>query len=170
MALPLGLCWALAALVAEDLRESALLALFLVPLVVVSITDFEARIIPNRVVYPFLVLALLLSWAWPDRGAPEAVIGMVVGFGFILFPFLLSRGHGIAAGDVKLAGLVGASAGWPAVIVGLLVGVVAGGIAALAVGLRARSRSAAFAYGPYLAFGGAVALLFGEDIIDWYTG
>ena len=166
----LGLTWVIAAAIAEDLREFALLAFFSIPFIVVSVTDIEARIIPNRVVYPFMVLALALSWAWPDRGALEAILGAAAGFGFILLPFVLSGGHGIAAGDVKLAALIGAAAGWPAVIAGLLVGVVAGGIAAVAVGLRARSRTASFAYGPYLALGGVIALLAGEDIIDWYAG
>jgi leader peptidase (prepilin peptidase)/N-methyltransferase len=166
----LALGWGLAALVAQDFREFCLLALFLLPLVAVSITDFEARVIPNRIIYPFVILALALSWAWPDRGLAESVIGAVAGFGFMLFPFLLSGGGGIAAGDVKLAGLIGAAAGWPAIIPGLLIGVIAGGIAAVFVGLRARSRSASFAYGPYLALGGAIALLFGEDIVHWYGG
>ncbi|HEX5940147.1 MAG TPA: A24 family peptidase [Dehalococcoidia bacterium] len=169
-AVTLGLTWALAALVAQDLREFALLALFVIPFIAVSITDLEARVIPNRIVYPSVVLALALSWAWPDRGVVEALIGAAAGFGFILFPFLLSGGNGIAAGDVKLGGLIGAAAGWPAVIPGLLVGVVAGGVAAVAVGVSARSRRASFAYGPYLALGGIVALLFGEDIVDWYAG
>lgn len=166
----LAISWALAAIVAEDLREFVLLALFMLPLVAVTLTDLEARVIPNRIIYPSLVLALLLSWAWPDRGVAESIIGAVAGFGFMLFPFLLSGGRGIAAGDVKLAGFMGAAAGWPAIIPGLLIGVLAGGVAAVAIGLRARSRSASFAYGPYLALGGAIALLFGEDIVDWYSG
>ena len=157
-------------MIAEDVGEFVLLAWFVIPFIAVSITDLEARIIPNRIIYPSVVIAIGLSWAWPDRGLAEALIGTAAGFGFILFPFLLSGGNGIAAGDVKLGGLIGAAVGWPAVVPGLLIGVVAGGVAAVAVGLRARSRTASFAYGPYLALGGIVALLFGEDIVDWYAG
>ncbi|MEX2238494.1 MAG: A24 family peptidase [Dehalococcoidia bacterium] len=170
LAVLLGVGWAAAAFVAEDLREFLLLVLFLTPLAVVTVTDFEARVIPNRVIYPAILLAFALSWAWPDRGPVEALIGAALGFGFLLFPFVLSGGGGIAAGDVKLALYIGAAAGWPAVLAGLLLGVLIGGVAAVVIGIRARSRSAAFAYGPYLAAGGAIALLVGEDIIDWYSG
>lgn len=160
---------ALAALVAEDLRDFLLLLLFLTPLVVVTVTDLEARVIPNRMIYPALFLAIGLSWAWPDRGLIDCLVGLAVGFGFMFFPFLLSGGRGIAAGDVKLAGFIGGAAGFPNVLPGLMLGIVAGGLAAVVVGLAARSHRASFAYGPYLALGGMIALLAGEDIVDWYT-
>jgi leader peptidase (prepilin peptidase)/N-methyltransferase len=166
----IGLLYLLAAVEAEDLREFVLLSVFLVPFPVVAVTDLEARAIPNRVTYPALALALALSWAWPDHGVVDSLIGMAVGFGFMFFPFLISGGRGIAAGDVKLAALIGATAAWPAVIPGLFVGVISGGVAALVLAATTRSGKTAFAYGPFLALGGAVALLYGEAIVDWYTG
>ncbi|MPZ23284.1 MAG: hypothetical protein GEU28_07020 [Dehalococcoidia bacterium] len=166
----LATLFALAAAVADDTREFLLLALFTTPLAAVAITDIEARVLPNRIVYPGIVVALALSWAWPDRDVGHALIGGAVGFGFMLFPFIISAGRGIAAGDVKLAAYIGLASGWPAVMAGLLIGVVAGGVAAVIIGVAARSRRAAFAYGPFLALGGVIALWFGEEVVDWYQG
>jgi leader peptidase (prepilin peptidase)/N-methyltransferase len=74
-------------------------------------------------------------------------------------------------GDVKLVFVLGLFLGRSvivAVIVGLL-SVVVPTIAALpSKGLRARKMH--LALGPFLALGGLVALLAGEDIIAWYTG
>ena len=64
-------------------------------------------------------------------------------------------------GDVKLAGVLGLFLGG-AVVPALLAALVAGSVAALAIVVRRgvrEGRAATFPFGPFLAFGGVVALL-----------
>jgi leader peptidase (prepilin peptidase)/N-methyltransferase len=65
--------------------------------------------------------------------------------------------------------MLGAFLGWKALLVALFVAVALGGLAA--VGLLASGRLArkdAVPFGPFLAIGGAAALLWGDAIVAWY--
>ena len=74
-------------------------------------------------------------------------------------------------GDVKLVFVLGLFLG-RSVVVAVIVGLCSVVVPTLVVlptrGLRARKMH--LALGPFLALGGMVALLAGEDIIAWYTG
>jgi leader peptidase (prepilin peptidase)/N-methyltransferase len=87
-----------------------------------------------------------------------SVAGGVAGAGIMLAAFLILPGFGF--GDVKLGALIGLIVGFPAVLTALLAGMVLGGIGAAAMLLsgRAKMRSA-IAYGPYLASGAILGLL-----------
>ena len=77
----------------------------------------------------------------------------------------LARPGGMGMGDVKLAGLIGLMTGLDGVILAMTVGILAGGLAALALlASRRFDRKATMAYAPYLALGAWVALYFGADL------
>lgn len=132
-------------------------------LCVLSSTDFERRIIPNRVSYPAIAAAFVLAWGWPDRTLPAAWLGGGVGLaaGMALFVAgtFAARAGAFGMGDLKLMLLIGLLAAWPAVVTALLIGILAAGIPGLALTLTGRGRSY-FSYGPYLALGALVVLLF----------
>jgi prepilin signal peptidase PulO-like enzyme (type II secretory pathway) len=80
-------------------------------------------------------------------------IGLLAAGGFFFLLALLTRGA-MGLGDVKLAAATGALVGWPAMVAALLLGILAGGVAALLLLLTRRAgRKDYFAYGPYLASG-----------------
>lgn len=131
-------------------------------LVLVSSTDYERHRIPNAVSYPAAAAAAAFCWAWPDRTVADIAVGaaFALGAGGIFFGLgLLARGTGLGLGDVKLMLLIGLLLGWPVVMFALFGGVMLAGIPAVALILRGRT-GAHFAYGPYLAAGGLVGLLF----------
>jgi leader peptidase (prepilin peptidase)/N-methyltransferase len=73
-------------------------------------------------------------------------------------------------GDVKLAAVLGLFLG-AASAVALLVGVVAATTVGVVIMARlgvATGRKTAVPFGPFLAFGGIVALLVGTQIVHWY--
>jgi leader peptidase (prepilin peptidase)/N-methyltransferase len=74
-------------------------------------------------------------------------------------------------GDVKLTATMGIFLGRE-VAVAIFAGLLAGSIAGLYLIARhgAGARKQAIPFGPFLALGGVVALLAGEQIIDWYLG
>jgi leader peptidase (prepilin peptidase)/N-methyltransferase len=141
----------------------------------IALIDLRHKIIPNRLMYPALLLftpVILLARLIGDAADPaRAGIGLLLYGGILFVVAVVSRGMGM--GDVKLAALIGLVLG----SLGLrFVGVAAGaailfgglgGLVALALG---RDRKSAIPFGPYLAAGAVVAGLWGEPIAAWYIG
>jgi leader peptidase (prepilin peptidase)/N-methyltransferase len=77
---------------------------------------------------------------------------------------------GMGMGDVKLAGVMGLFLG-TAVIPSLFIAFLTGTLVGVAVIAKhgAAGRKKGVPFGPFLAFGGLVGLLFGADLIDLYT-
>ena len=74
-------------------------------------------------------------------------------------------------GDVKMAALMGLAAGFPAMTVGLFfMAISAGLMAALLLLTRTVRLGQYMPYGPFIAIGAIISLLWGSTIIDWYTG
>ncbi len=71
-------------------------------------------------------------------------------------------------GDAKLAALLGAVLGWPLLLIGVFLAVVLGAVGGVVGRFFGGDRMIPF--GPYLALGGFVALLFGDAILGWYLG
>ncbi|MFI5053963.1 MAG: prepilin peptidase, partial [Acidimicrobiia bacterium] len=146
--------------------EAAVAAFFCAALVAVSATDFEHRIIPNRIVLPAAAVVLAANTAL--QPSPEWAIAAVGASGFLLAA-ALAYPQGMGMGDVKLALLMGAALG-RTVPVALMFGMVA----ALVPGiyLLARHGSAArkmgIPFGPFLALGSVVALFAGHPLVHAY--
>ena len=140
--------------------EFAVAAFVIASLCVVSAIDIAERRIPNWIVLPSFAIVLVAQTAlFPDR-ALEWVVA-AVGAALLLLVPLLVYPSSVGMGDVKLALLVGAALG-SAVVSALLLASLAA--AAYAVGLLVRhgadARHATMPFGPFLAFGAIVAILF----------
>jgi leader peptidase (prepilin peptidase) / N-methyltransferase len=146
-------------------------------LLVVSAIDLEHYVIPNRVVYPTLALALpllaaaaALGHSW-DRLA-HALIGGGVAWALLLVVHLISP-RGMGFGDVRLSFVLGLYLGWLGaghVALGLFLGFLLGSVVGIAlVIVRRRSRKEAIPFGPFLAAGAMLAVLVGEPLLRWYN-
>lgn len=142
---------------------------FVAVLAAITLVDLELRLIPNKVVLAGAVVGLpLVVAADPGAIGERAIAAAAAGGGLLLVAIGLPRGMGM--GDVKLAALMALYLG-RAVAPGLLVGFLAGGLTGIVLMLRygARARKQAIPFGPFLAFGGFIALLVGDEIADWYV-
>ena len=139
-------------------------------LIVIFFIDLEHQLILNKVVYPGIVVAFAFSFLWPDLGVVDALIGGGIGMGMILLPYIIYP-KGMGEGDIKLALMIGLMTGYPEVFVAILLAIIGGGLVSsllLVSGLRKRTE--AIPFGPFLAAGAMVTLLWGEAIFDWYWG
>jgi leader peptidase (prepilin peptidase) / N-methyltransferase len=130
-------------------------------LVLLSAIDLDCRLIPNVIVLTALAICLAAQIAlFPDR-ALEWIAASFLAALFLFLPLLIVP-TGMGMGDVKLAALLGAVLG-KSVVAAILVGLVAGGLFSLGVLVRegAGARKKTIAYGPFLALGGVVVVLFG---------
>jgi leader peptidase (prepilin peptidase)/N-methyltransferase len=136
-------------------------------LVLVASTDFERRVIPNRVSYPGILLAAAFCWAWPDRSVAGVFLGGGVALGAAVALFVLGevvraalrvRATAFGLGDVKLLLWMGLVVGWPAIMSAAFVGILAAGLVSFLY-LFQRQWRKTFSYGPYLVAGALAAML-----------
>lgn len=154
---------------AFGLTATALIAaIFCWILVVVTRTDFEHRLIPNRIVVPGTVLVLV---ARTIDDPSVAWLAAALGAGAVLLVIALIYPAGLGMGDVKLAAFLGAGLG-AAVVVAVFAGFLAAFVPAAALLIRhgRAARKAAIPLGPFLALAAIVALFAGDGVLDWYLG
>jgi leader peptidase (prepilin peptidase)/N-methyltransferase len=169
--LALGALYAATVLVLWDEPwEVALGLVFVTVLMAVTLTDLELRIIPNRILIVAAILAVGIAVVGDVGTLPERMIAAAA-VGGLLFAAALAYPRGMGLGDVKLAATMGLFLGrnvGPAILVALL----AGSLVGLAMVARhgASARKQAIPFGPFLALGGVVGLLLGDQIVDWYLG
>ena len=166
-----GALFAATALVFWDDAGSIALGLaFVTMLVAIALTDLERRIIPNKILLVGAIAAAVLAVATDPGRLPERAIA-AVGAAGLLFAVALAYPRGMGMGDVKLAGVMGLYLG-RSVGPALLIAFAAGSLVGLALIARhgAVARKQAVPFGPFLAFGGAVGLVVGGQIVDWYLG
>ena len=146
------------------------LALAAVVLLVAAI-DLDRRIIPNAILLPAAIAAVvILALTRPDDLPEHAVAALAAG-GFLLAAALTSPAA-MGMGDVKLAAVIGLYLGRSvaaAMLFALLAGTVAGAVIVARRGVR-EGRKAALPFGPFLAVGALVGMLAGPPLVGWYAG
>jgi leader peptidase (prepilin peptidase)/N-methyltransferase len=135
-------------------------------LVVLTRTDLEHRLLPDRVVLPGAAVVLALR-TMDDPGIEWIVAALVAAF--LLFVVVLVYPQGLGMGDVKLAALLGAGLGY-LVGVAMFVGFFLAFVPALALLVRhgREARKLTIPLGPFLALGAVITLFAGPEIWDWY--
>ena len=139
--------------------EAAYVAFFGSVFVLLAWLDIRSRLLPNAIVYPALLLAVGLAPTGPGPGLLESLGGGLGALAAGSAIRALSRG-GLGGGDVKMAALVGAVVGFPAIVAaGALTAVTGGLVAGVLLALRLRRWGDALPYGPSVALGGLGAML-----------
>ncbi|MEI6590959.1 MAG: prepilin peptidase [Actinomycetes bacterium] len=125
--------------------------------------DMKTMRIPNRIVLPATALAALLAFIGGFEVGLKSIFSALVAYLLFVVLNLLSRGQ-VGMGDAKLGALLGAGLGlfgWDTLMLGVSLGFVFGGIAALfkLIAARGKNLRASFAYGPYLVAGALVVIV-----------
>lgn len=136
--------------------------LFLITLLMIAIfvIDLENYIIPDKLSFLLLVLALLIL--------PGNLLfaHLVVGFASALFflgLYLITSGRGMGLGDVKLAIFLGTFFGFPLVLVNIFLAFVLGSIWGIILILGKRVKfSTRVPFAPFLVISFFLVLIFGE--------
>jgi len=147
-------------------------------LLAISIIDLEHFIVPDRITAPLTVsaLALLGLAAVADGNGWRYGRTLLGGLAFFVFLLVLNLLYprGMGMGDVKLSfslGLYLGWLGWGQVFLGgflaFLLGAVVG-VGLIATGVKGRKDFVPF--GPFLALGTMLTILWGAPILRWYTG
>jgi leader peptidase (prepilin peptidase)/N-methyltransferase len=159
--------------------EGAVFAAFFWVLVVLTVIDFEHKLLPNRIVYPTFVAGwALLALTAVVQGDPARLTGAAYGaliFGgfFTLVAFIYPAGMG--GGDMKLAFVLGTFLGYVRspglVLLGMFLSFLIGGVGGVLVMVAGGGgRKTQIPFGPFLAFGTVLAIVAGEPILNAYLG
>ena len=150
---------------------------FFASLLAISVIDLDHYIIPNRVIYPtlavtipLLVVAAAADGSWDHLR--NAAIGGVAGFA-VLLAIHVAVPRGMGFGDVRLAGVIGMMLGWLGLrylFLGLFLAFLLASVIGVAlIAARLRSRKDAVPFGPFMALGAVLAVLWGRAILSVYT-
>jgi leader peptidase (prepilin peptidase)/N-methyltransferase len=147
--------------------------LFTSALIALGFIDFYHQILPDEITLPGLVLALAYSLFRPHLDLRQALVGAVVGSGFLLFIygayFLLRKKEGLGMGDVTMMLMIGAYLGWLKAIFTLILASFAGALVGLfLLFFRKKDLQYSLPFGTFLAPASFFSLLWGERIISAY--
>lgn len=149
--------------------------LFMCPLIVISVIDFQLKIIPDTLSLPFIGVGVLVSLyeGSPDLAAAllKSTLGIFVGAGALLLIALavskLKRTEAMGGGDIKLTAMLGAFLG----LKGLLFVFLASslfGLVYFLLSMPLRKGDKTIPFGPFLSLGGMVYWLYGRGLTSWY--
>jgi leader peptidase (prepilin peptidase)/N-methyltransferase len=135
----------------------------------VSCIDLEHKIVPDVITLPGILVGLLASLCLTQVGIANALIGTCLGGGLFFLIAVLSPG-GMGGGDIKLVAMLGAFLGWQAVLVTIFLGALCGAMVGVGLMLlKRKGRKDPLPFGPFLAAGALIAMIWGQDLLFWYA-
>lgn len=153
--------------------------LFVTIFIFLASFDFQFTEIPDEVSLPAIGLAFLSSFLPFTISPGRSLLGLCVGVGFFVGIIVLNEvarrkqwteSNWMGGGDVRLGALLGVLFGWQGFLIALFVASLSGSLAggALLVSKQKKAGSP-IPFGPFLAFGGFITLLYGKEIWNWYV-
>ena len=147
--------------------------LFVWALLSLTFIDADTQLLPDSITLPLLWLGLLSNLHGTFVDLYSAVVGAVAGY-LILWSvywlFKLSTGkEGMGFGDFKLLAAIGAWLGWQMLPLVILLSSVVGAVVGITLIVAVRQgRDVPIPFGPYLAGGGLIALIWGPTLTARY--
>ncbi len=147
--------------------------LFTSALIVLGFIDCYHQVLPDAITMPGLVLALAYAFFRDDLTFRGALLGAVLGSGFLLLVYgayyLVRKKEGLGMGDVTMMLMVGAFLGpLRTLLVLILASFVGAAVGLYLVRRRGKDFQFALPFGTFIAPAAFVALLWGERIVRAY--
>lgn len=155
---------------------AGLLAIFFVfALIALTGIDIKTQLLPDIITLPLMWAGIIISFWQVFLPLKTAVIGALIGYLSLwtvatLFRLLFKK-DGMGLGDAKLLAAIFTWVDFQylplVLVIACLVGIVMTVLQRLLSGSRMLGKPLPF--GPYLALGGLLALLYGEQLTNWYS-
>lgn len=162
-----------------DLVSTLLLLVIVCFLVIIFVYDLKHYIIPDKIVYPAILVALAFNLFTDlysghllfsiDSSTVNGLLAAFLAGGFFLSLILVSKGKWMGLGDVKLAALMGLILGWPNILLALFLASLLGAIVGIILVLRGmKSMKSQVPFGPFLVSATLLSIFYGHQIVGWY--
>lgn len=133
--------------------------------------DFDTQLLPDRFTFPLAGLGLAVNSQGWFVTPTQSIWGLLLGFLSLWIVvkvfYLMTKKQGMGQGDFKLLAVLGAWLGPLMLPFIILLSSLLGSVVGIAL-LKKHGESKPFAFGPYIAIAGIIALLYGNDITSWY--
>lgn len=148
---------------------------FLYFLITLTMIDADVQLLPDDLTLSLMWIGLLLNSQSVFTDPVSAIIGAAAGYLVLLLVNsvykLWKKQDGFGQGDFKLLAALGAWMGWKMLPLIILLSSATGSVIGITLILMSRMGfSTRLSFGPYLAFAGLIALLWGEKIVSAYLG
>lgn len=161
----------------RGLIDFAFWAIIIILFMVLAVYDFRWMILPNRLVYTSIIMAIgliivnVLYLRTYNSLLIDALWGVLILAGLFLVLFIISKGRWIGGGDVKLAIALGLLVGGPVPVIFLLfLASLLGTLYSLPSLISGKKkRHSMIPFGPFLMLAAFATFLFGSSIIHYYT-
>lgn len=132
----------------------------------ISLIDFKTQLIDDRMI--IFGAAVILIFELINKGFTKALLnnlyGALIGAAVIGLIVFITRGMG--EGDIEIFALCGFVLGFKYTLLSLWLSFILGGVIAVTLLLlKIKKRKDPIAFGPYIALGSFIALLYGDSLI-----
>ncbi|MBT6691130.1 prepilin peptidase [Candidatus Parcubacteria bacterium] len=137
-------------------------------LIIIFVYDLKYYLVLDIVVLPAVVIAFIVN-LFLGFSFLNLLLAAVVGGGFFLLQFVVSKGRWIGGGDIRVGLLMGALLGWPQLLTALFAAYMLGAV--ISVGLLAADKknwSDKVPFGTFLSVATFLVLLYGNQLVHWY--
>ncbi len=144
-------------------------------LLALTFIDLDTQLLPDDITLPLLWLGLIANAFGLFTDLRSAVLGAAGGYLILWLVYwafrILARKEGMGYGDFKLLAAIGAWTGWQVLPVTIVVAAGLGAvIGSISLWLSRKGTDTRIPFGPYLALGGIVALLWGHAAVVAWIG
>lgn len=131
---------------------------------VIFFTDLKYGIIPDKIVYSAIAVAVIFNCHFSTFNYFFSGLGAFI---FFLVLYLITLGKGMGFGDVKLAFLIGIVLGFPKILAAFYLAFLTGAICGIILIIwgKKKLKGGTIPFGPFLIIGAVLSLFFGEKIL-----
>jgi len=144
--------------------------LIIFDLAFIFLYDFKYQEILDISIWPLAIFLFDVNYFFNVFSIVNMLIAVLVGGGFFLLQYLISRGRWIGGGDIILGVLMGVILGWSNILLALFVAYILGGIiGAILLLLKKKQVNSEIPFGTFLVIGTLIAMWWGNRIVEWYV-
>ena len=147
-------------------------------LIVIFVYDLKHYIIPDKVIYPAIIVALgfnlfsnfyNLQFTIYNSLFLNNIFAAFIASLFFLSIVVITKGKGMGGGDIKLAFLMGLILGWPVIIFSVFFAFISGSVVGVYLIIAGKKKmKSMIPFGPFLIFGTFIGMFWGKEIVEWY--
>ncbi len=142
-------------------------------LIALSGIDIKTQYLPDNMTLPLLWLGIFLNIFLTYTDLTSSVLGAIFGYISLWLVFhifrLITGKEGMGYGDFKLLAALGAWLGWQLLPLIILFSSAVGAIIGITMIMtKLQERSKPIPFGPYLAVAGWIAMMYGNQLMEYY--
>lgn len=162
-------------------------AIYVSFLIAIFVLDYTKYIIPDFLSVPAMIVGLIgsiilaafkldlfleiFSFSVFSALLSNLAIAVLIGGGFFLLQFLISRGRWVGGGDIRLGAVMGLMLGFPNIIAALGIAYVIGAFWGIGlIVLKRKTIKGVLPFGTFLTISTVICLLWGDEIVKAYLG